>query len=221
MSARNVVIVGGNRGIGLELCRQYKAAGDNVFCMCRSASSDLKDLGVSVVEGFDVVDDEVVTRTTQEIEIDIDILIHNAGILEGDRFPEIDLDSMRRQFEVNSLGPLKTVLALKSKMKVGSKVGIVSSRVGSIADNSSSNNYGYRTSKTAVNMISKCLALDLKERDVSLRILHPGYVKTEMTGGNGNILPDEAARGLITQMDSLSLENTGQFFHANGESLPW
>ncbi|MCB1845366.1 MAG: SDR family NAD(P)-dependent oxidoreductase, partial [Halioglobus sp.] len=100
------------------------------------------------------------------------------------------------------------------------KVGIVSSRVGSIADNSSGNNYGYRTSKCAVNMIAANLTHDLKPYGVALALLHPGFVATDMTGGRGSS-PEEAAAGMIVRMDELTLSSSGGFWHANGERLPW
>lgn len=218
----NVVIIGGNRGIGLELTKQYQAQSHNVFVLCRKTSEELQDLDVNVIEGIDVTDDNLVNTIADKVSLDkIDILIHNAGILKGDSFPDIDLNTMRESFEVNSLGPLRTILGLKDKLKEGSKVGIVSSRVGSIDDNSSSNNYAYRTSKTAVNMIGKCLSLDLKDQGVALALLHPGYVRTEMTNHNGLINPDESAAGLIKRMEELSLETTGIFVHTSGEKLTW
>ena len=219
---RKIVIVGGNRGIGLEFAKQYKNLGDDVLVLCRKSSKELDELGVIVKPGFDVKDDETVSKISSMIGWDnIDILIHNAGILIGDKFPEVDLNAMRESFEVNTLGPLKTVLGLREKLNKGSKVGIVTSRVGSIADNSSSNNYAYRTSKTAVNMIGSCLSIDLKDKGVALALLHPGYVKTEMTNGNGLIEADEAANGLINRMDELTIETTGLFVHTSGEKLLW
>lgn len=218
----NVVIIGGNRGIGLELTKQYKEKGYDVTVLCRKSSDELTNLGVNIVEGIDITDDSLVNTISDKISLNkIDILIHNAGILKGDSFPEIDLNTMRESFEVNSLGPLRTILGLKDKLKEGSKVGIVSSRVGSIDDNSSSNNYAYRTSKTAVNMIGKCLSLDLKDKGIALALLHPGYVRTEMTNHNGLINPDESAAGLIKRMEELSLETTGIFVHTSGEKLTW
>jgi NAD(P)-dependent dehydrogenase (short-subunit alcohol dehydrogenase family) len=222
MTKRNIVIVGGNRGIGLEFCKQYKEKGDNVICFVRKSSPELASLGVKVIEGIDVKKDESIEAMASSFpENKIDILIHNAGILNFDSFSELSLESFREQFEVNSLGPLKSVLALQKFFVEGTKIGLVSSRVGSIEDNSSSNNYGYRTSKTALNMIGKCLSIDLKDQGVAVRLLHPGYVKTDMTNGNGNIEADEAASGLIERMEELSLESTGEFHHSNGERLPW
>jgi NAD(P)-dependent dehydrogenase (short-subunit alcohol dehydrogenase family) len=217
-----VVIVGGNSGIGLELAKQYKSAGNEVMVLCRKPSNELESLGVEIVPNIDVKDDAIIDTLSEQISwSQIDVLIHNAGILVGDKYPEVDMQAMRESFEVNTLGPFKTVLALRSKLSKGSKVGIVSSRVGSIEDNSSSNNYAYRTSKTAVNMVGKCLSLDLKEDEVSLALLHPGYVRTAMTSGNGLIDADESAAGLIKRMDELTLETTGIFVHSSGEVLTW
>ena len=174
--SRNVVIIGANRGIGLELAKAYLNNNDKVYAICRNSSEQLASMDAHVIDGIDVTADNYTTALSKALAgIEIDILIHNAGILRGDRFPEINLEMMREQFEVNSLGPLKTVLALQDQLKSGSKVGLVTSRVGSIDDNSSSNNYGYRTSKTALNMIGKCLSLDLKDQGIAVAGWHLGF----------------------------------------------
>jgi len=220
--ALNIVIIGANKGIGLALTHRYVAAGHKVIAVCRQASTALKSLSCNIVEGVDVTDSDSVMSLNSAIDLkQIDILIHNAGILESDYYPDIDFKQMKRHFDVNALGALRTVMALESKLKSGSKVGILSSRVGSIDDNSSSNNYAYRVSKTAVNMIGKCLSLDLKSKGVALVLLHPGYVKTDMTQGNGFVDTNESAEGLTKRIEELSLASTGQFVHASGELLPW
>ncbi len=216
----NVVVVGANRGIGLELAKQYVERGEKVFALSRKPAPDLEKLGVEAIEGIDVASPGLESQLSK-LDLNIDILIHNAGILRGDRFPDIDISSLREQFEVNTLGPIRTVLALVDKMNANSKVGLVSSRVGSIEDNSSSNNYGYRISKSALNAAGKCFSIDLKEKGISVALLHPGYVKTDMTGGSGLIEADESAKGLIQVMDQLDLKNSGGFWHTNGERLPW
>lgn len=222
MKKNRVVIVGANRGIGLELARQYSQRGAAVVATCRQASEALRRLGCESIEGVDVAKDDFIEVVRKHLgNQPIDILIHNAGILRSDRFPDLSLASLREQFEVNTLGPLKTLLGLCELLPHGSKFGILSSRVGSIGDNSSSNNYGYRVSKTAVNMLGKCLALDLREQGVAVALLHPGYVRTDMTGGGGMIDVQESATGLIQRMDELSLATTGIFVHSNGEQLPW
>jgi NAD(P)-dependent dehydrogenase (short-subunit alcohol dehydrogenase family) len=220
--SQNVIIIGGNRGIGLELVKQYSDKGYNVFATCRIASAELQLQPCNIIENIDVTDDKSVATLPQAVDVDvIDILIHNSGILRSDAYPAISIDNMKTHFDVNALGPLRTVQVLAQKLVNGSKVGIVSSRVGSIEDNSSSNNYAYRVSKTAVNMIGKCLSLDLKEKGIAVALLHPGYVRTEMTANRGIIDTDEAASGMIARMDELSLSTSGMFFHANGEILPW
>ena len=218
----NVVIVGANRGIGLELAKQYAARGENVHALCRQSSETLQSVGCRVIEGVDVSKDSIVETLADRVPCQtIDILIHNAGILRSEHFPAINLDGMRQQFEINTLAPLKTVLGLKAKMQSGSKVGLVTSRVGSIADNGSSGNYGYRASKTALNMVGKCLSIDLAPEGISLALLHPGYVRTDMTRGNGFIEAEESAKGLIARMDELTLASTGTFVHSSGEQLLW
>ncbi len=218
----NVVITGTNRGIGLQLVKQYQERGEHVIAACRSKSAALAVCDVEIYEGLDVSDTASVNKFAQSIgDLTIDILINNAGILTRETLDDMDWDRIQRQFEVNTLGPLKVTTTLLPKLKDGSKVGIVSSRVGSLADNGSGGNYGYRMSKSAVNMAGVNLALDLKPKGIPVMLLHPGYVRTEMTGGHGNIDAADAARGLIARMDELTLANAGTFWHAEGYELPW
>jgi NAD(P)-dependent dehydrogenase (short-subunit alcohol dehydrogenase family) len=127
----------------------------------------------------------------------------------------------KKMFEVNSLGPLLITQSLIANLREGSKVGIVSSRMGSIENNDSGGSYGYRMSKSAVNAAGKSLSIDLKPYGVSVAILHPGWVRTDMTGHNGLIETGESVSGLLNCMDELNLNNSGSFWHANGELLPW
>ncbi len=218
----NIVIIGTNKGIGLEFARQYSTAGHRVFAICRQASDALKGLSCTVIEGIDVTDDKSVQGLAKALPIDhVDILIHNAGVLVSDTFPHLNMESMKKHFDINALGALRTVMALVPKLGSGSKVGIVSSRVGSIDDNTSANNYAYRVSKTAVNMIGKCLSIDLANDGIAVALLHPGYVRTQMTNGNGLIDASESAQGLIKRMDELSIDTSGIFVHTSGELLPW
>lgn len=216
-----IVITGANRGIGLELCRRLKERGDDVIAVCRSPSPELEQLGAEIIEHIDIADDDAVEQLRYALEgRKIDVLINNAGILRGDDLDTLDYGEMLEQFKVNTLGPLRVTRALLGNLEEGSKVGIVSSRVGSIGDNGSGNNYGYRTSKAAVNMVGKNLSHDLKPRGIALVLLHPGMVATDMTGGRG-VPAGKAAAGLIQRIDELDLENTGSFWHAEGEELPW
>ena len=216
------VVTGANRGIGLELCRALKARSAQVIATCRSNSPALQQLGVRVEAGIDVAAErgpaELATRLGGAR---IDTLIANAGILRGDSLEKPDVPGIREQFEVNALGSLRTVLALLANLSTGSKVALITSRMGSIADNGSGGYYGYRMSKAALNAAGVSLARDLKSRGIAVAILHPGYVRTDMTGGSGGVEPAEAARMLLQRIDDLTLETSGTFWHANGEGLPW
>ena len=217
----HIVITGCNRGIGLELVRQYADRGDQVTAVCRHPSDALEATGARIVDGVDVSEDQGVARLADAIgDETIDVLLNNAGILLSDTLDTLDFDRMLEQYRVNTLGPLRVTRALRGALRAGSKVAIVSSRVGSIDDNGSGNNYGYRASKTAVNMVGTNLRHDLLADGVAVAILHPGLVATDMTGGTG-IDPAEAASGLIARIDELTLETSGGFWHAEGYRLPW
>ena len=189
--------------------------------MCRASNDSLDKLGIRVIDGVDVADPDGVAALQKAVaDESIDILINNAGILRRDRFGEIDYDEMVLQYEVNTLGPLRVTEALADNLHEGSKVAIVTSRVGSIDDNGSGGNWGYRASKTAVNMIGTNLMHELRPRGIAVALLHPGLVATNMTGNHG-ISAVDSARGLIERIDDLTLETSGGFWHAEGYRLPW
>jgi len=217
-----VLITGTNQGIGLELAKQYKARGDEVIAVCRKASEALQASGVEIIENVDVTNDASVAGLVAAVgDRKIDLLLNNAGVLTRESFEDLDFDRMRVQYEVNTLGPLRVSAALADKLADGGKLGIVTSRVGSMADNESGGNYGYRMSKAAANMVGVNLAHDLRPRNIAVGLLHPGYVRTNMTGGNGETDAATAASGLIERMDALSMATTGTFWHAEGYALPW
>ena len=222
---KTVLITGANRGIGLALSQQFAGRGDHVIGVCRHGSEALQETGARVESGIDVTDGAALDALAQRLQgTTIDTLVLNAGILGRETLGSIDaagLDSIRRQFEVNALGPLRVAQALLGQLGTGSRIGIVSSRMGSVADNDSGGYYGYRASKAAVNAIGKSLAIDLKPRGIAVFLLHPGYVATEMVGGGGDISPEQAARQLIERLDTLGMEHSGTFWHANGSALPW
>ena len=222
MNKELTVITGSNRGIGLEFARLYADRGDDVIAACRQSSPELDALGVSVHTGLDVTSADAISRLSSLIgERVIQRLVLNAGVLSRESLDAHDLDRIRQQFEVNALGPLRIAHALRQNLKAGSQVAIITSRMGSVADNTSGSMYGYRMSKAAVNMAGRSLSHDLQDEGIAVGLLHPGYVRTGMTGGNGNWNADEAASALIARIDEITLENSGTFRHANGESLPW
>ena len=216
------IVTGANRGIGLELCRKLKQRGDRVIAVCREASPELRELGVEIREGIDVADSKAVADLAESLsDVRLDLVINNAGILRHEGLDSMDFESIERQFEVNALGPLRITHALLPSLSSGAKIALVTSRMGSIADNGSGGSYGYRMSKAALNAAGVSLARDLKARGIAVVILHPGFVKTDMTRGHGNVSPAESAAGLLARIDELSLETSGSFKHMNGEDLPW
>ena len=217
------LITGSNRGIGLELCKQIIERGDEVIATCREASSDLKNLGVRIEEDIDISSEDSINNLRQALSgVELDCLIHNAGIYEFNSIDNFDHESIIRQFVVNALSPLSMTKSLKGLLKKYSKIGFITSRMGSIGDNSSGSSYGYRMSKVALSMAAKSLSRDLLKEDIYVAILHPGLVSTRMTGFTKNgISTVESANGLLKRIDSLNKNNSGTFWHTNGEILPW
>lgn len=222
---KTVLITGANRGIGLALAQRFAGRGDHVIGVCRHGSEALAQAGAQVESGIDVTDGNALDALARRLgDTRIDTLVLNAGILGREMLGRIDepgLDSMRRQFEVNALGPLRVAQALLGQLGHGSCIGIVTSRMGSVADNDSGGYYGYRASKAAVNAIGKSLAIDLAPRGIAVFLLHPGYVATDMVGGSGDISPERSATQVVARLDSLSMQHTGTFWHADGSPLPW
>ena len=215
------LVTGANRGIGLEYCRQIKERGDNVIAVCRSVSNELKDLDIQTETDIDITSDVSVNQLVKKLEgKTLDVLINNAGIIERVNLNDLDFDSIRRQFEVNAVGPLRLTQALLNNLKSGSKVIMMTSRMGSIDDNTSGGSYGYRMSKVALSMAGKSLSKDLTSKAIPVAILHPGLVQTRMTGFSG-ITTEESVKGLLARIDELNMDNTGTFWHSNGEVLPW
>lgn len=225
-----VVVTGADRGIGAALCLEYAARGDRVIAACLGDALGLRDrAGIEVLGGVDVTSAAAVARLLDGIGgRPVDVLVNNAGLVIEQRFGQFDYEALQREFAVNALGPLRVTEALLPRMRAGGKIGIVTSRVGSLAENGSGGLYGYRISKAAANMAGINLAHELRPRGIAVICLHPGSVRTAMTAGLADratvgtlVEPEAAARGLIARLDELSLETTGTFRHANGQALPW
>lgn len=222
------LIVGADRGIGKSICTALAKRGDAVTAVCMEKGADYEGSRVAVIPGIDVTSDETVAemaRALRSRDAKIDVLIHVAGVLGLDELGKIDYRDMRRQFEINTLGPLRAIEASLPFLSHGSKVGIITSRVGSLSDNGSGQMYAYRVSKAGANMVALNLHHDLSKRGIAVAALHPGMVATALTKdypGNFNyITPEEAAAGLIARMDALTAETSGRFWHANGDQLSW
>ena len=216
-------MTGANRGIGLAYCRQLHSRGDQVIAVCRQSSDQLDALGVRIESGIELTSADSVAALVNGLgDQKLDCVILNAGILQSMGLNDLDPDSIRQQFEVNALAPLLLARALVPLMPEGSKLALMTSRMGSIEDNTSGGSYGYRMSKVALNIAGKSLAVDLKTSGIAVAILHPGLVKTRMIKFNpSGISPEESVQGLIARIDALTLENSGSFWHANGTLLPW
>lgn len=224
MSA-TVLITGAAGGIGTALSAQFAARGDRVIAVCRRSSEALAALPVEVIEAGDLTRSaDLATLVGKLAGRRLDGLVLNAGLLASEHVGALDEDAVagiRRQFEINALTPLRLVDALLPQLASPAKIALITSRMGSIGDNGSGGYYGYRMSKAAMNAMGKSLAHDLAPRGIGVVLLHPGFVRTPMTGGRGDLAPAEAAAGLIARYDELDPTRSGRFFHSNGTELPW
>jgi len=230
-SKRTVVITGANRGIGLAMTKICQQNGNKVFAFCRRSSEQLdalaKHTNISIITGIDISTEQGITKAVAALNnVPIDLLINNAGILRDESLAALNTDTITEQFQVNALAPLVLTHALLANLSAGSKIAMITSRMGSVTDNTSGGRYGYRMSKAALNIAAVSLAQDLAPKGIALGIYHPGYVQTEMVNSpgstqNGDISSDEAAHRLLGLMDDLTLSESGVFKHSNGDVLPW
>lgn len=219
---KHVAITGANRGIGLELARHYQSEGWRVTGVCRQTALALEEVAAQVIDGIDVTEKEAVKQLVAALKGQkIDLLINNAGLMQNETLGSLDFDSLRLQMEVNAFAPLRICEALLPNLQAGSKIANITSRMGSIADNDSGGRYGYRASKAAFNALGRSLAIDLKGRGIAVAQLHPGFVKTRMVNFAGLISTEESVAGLAARIAALNLENSGSFWHSNGDELPW
>lgn len=234
------LVTGANRGIGLELTKQLVTKGWRVFASCRAPSDALNALNLNggmVIDGIDVTSKEGISRIVNGVEGNrFDLIINNAGVLTLSEIDDLDADSIRHQFEVNTLSPLILTSALlkNDTIKSGAVITMVSSIGASIqsqkaAPGGSMGLYGYKMTKCALNMASVCLAKDLAPRGISVLIIHPGAVNTDMLDQlvlkmgkiPGTISPSESADGILKRIELTTLETSGQFFHVDGTEMPW
>ncbi|KRC46453.1 MULTISPECIES: SDR family oxidoreductase [unclassified Nocardioides] len=228
------VIIGADRGIAHSIAQQLHAAGNDVLAVTMGDGSDLVAAGIAVESGVNVTSEDDVARLAKRLEsdgVEIDQLFHVAGVMFLDDIETVDYDDVRKQFEINTIGPLRVIRALRGFLVEGAKVGILTSRVGSLNDNTSGGDYAYRISKAAANMVALNLHHDLSKGGVAVQALHPGMVNTglldAMTPEDREraasilVTPEQSASNLISVLDSLTVETGGKFQHANGDILPW
>jgi len=220
--SKNILITGANRGIGLSLCLRYLEGNAQVYAVCRQSSAELDASGATVISGVDVTNNASVEQLAKQLkEVYIDVLINNAGILRDEVLGHINYQTIQEQFNTNTLAPLKVTEALRRNLDLNSKLIMITSRMGSIEDNTSGGRYGYRMSKAALNAAAMSLSHDLRPEGIAVGIIHPGYVQTDMVNGYGDVPAHEAAKRIVQRIDELNLQNSGTFWHANGEVLPW
>ena len=223
---RTILITGANRGIGLELSRQFGEAGWQVIGTARKPdqADALRGLGAQVLQ-LDVTDQDSVERLASDLEgRPIDLLINNAGILpRAPSISETDFDDVTRALAVNTIGPMRVTRALLPNLRSGAGKTVVNitSGLGSIANNSSGGFYGYRESKAALNMFTRSLANELRRDGFICIVVHPGWVQTDMGGANATLTASESARGIRDVIDKLAPEDTGTFWNYDGTPLPW
>ncbi len=219
---KTVVITGANRGIGLALCKEYLAQGWQVYGFCRETSAELNATGVKVLAGIDVTNPDAIAQLPILLaECSIEVLINNAGIFNHESLGVIDYANVSQQFLVNAIAPVRISETLLNLFSPNAKIAFITSRMGSIGDNTSGGYYGYRMSKAALNAAAMSLSHDVKSRGIAVAILHPGYVQTAMVNFGGDITAEESARRLCQRINELNITTSGGFWHSNGERLPW
>lgn len=228
-SAYTVLVTGTNRGIGLEFVKQYAIDGWKVIACSREpeVSQELRGLAQAYdIEtiALDVGDFSQVDAVAQQLRgRNIDLLINNAGIYPESSLGDLDFEAWAEAFKINCMAPLKMAEAFSEHLSNShlQKIATLSSKMGSIDDNTSGGSYIYRTSKAAVNMAMKSLAIDLKPLGISVVTLHPGWVQTDMGGTNALITTQASVTGLRQVIEHLSLHNTGKFIAYDGNEIPW
>lgn len=231
MSQATVLITGANRGLGLEFVKQYAEAGWQVIACCRwpDEARELQALaersGDQVeIHQLDVADFEEIDALALILQgKPIDLLINNAGVYPQSNFGEVNYEAWAETFHINSMAPMKLAEAFVSHVAASNlkKIVTISSKMGSLDDNTSGGNYIYRSTKTAVNMVMRSLAIDLKPMGIASSILHPGWVRTDMGGPDGLIDAPESVAGMRRVIEALTLGNSGRFIAYDGQVVPW
>ena len=220
------LVTGANRGIGLELVRQLLGRDYEVHATYRTSKGGLEGLASSQLHEhqLDVRNEEAVKAMMVSIDTPLDVLINNAGVADGrwSSVEEIDMDVVREVLDINAVAPLLvTQCALPLLTKKGGKVAMITSLMGSIDDCHSGKSYAYRASKTALNMLATSMKNELRDQGVSVVLIHPGWVETDMGGPRAPLGVEESVTGILSRIEEQTLESSGRFVDYKGESLPW
>jgi len=231
---RTTLITGANRGIGLEFSKQFAVDGWRILACCRypEKSDALNKLAVMypdqiTVHTLDVANHEQINRLAQTLASkSIDLLINNAGVYPdpmGYSFGDTDYEAWAQAFLINTMAPLRMAEEFADHIKRGNQKIIVTitSKMGSVADNNRGGSYIYRSSKSAVNMVVKSLAIDLKSIGITAVLIHPGWVRTDMGGPDGLISTKQSVSGMRNIISQISLADSGKFFAYDGQIIPW
>ena len=222
---KNILITGANRGIGLELTKKL-AKQNQIFATTRTMSSDdeLHSIENTNVYQLDLLDDKSMDELIHRLdEVPIDLVINNAGIFHDEQFNGFNHDLWLDEMKVNAISPISLTHRLKNNLVNGKdkKVVFISSQMGSIDDNYSGNYYFYRSSKAALNASAKSISIDWKDDGISVLILHPGWVQTDMGGKTAKITVEESVSGMIDLINNHNLKDTGIFLNYAGKKMEW
>ena len=222
---KSVVITGANRGIGLELTKQFLDNGCTVYATFRSDSGGLEQIDSPNLNTYqlDVRDGDLIQKLVESIDGEVDLLINNAGVADGrwQSISEIDMEYALEVINVNAISPLLVTQKFQNKMKNGSTIVMISSLMGSISDCMSGRSYAYRASKSALNMFSIAMKNELQNEGISVLILHPGWVATDMGGPNATVSPEESVSGMIERINEHDLEMSGRYVEYDGTPIEW
>lgn len=229
----SVLITSASRGLGLEFVRQYAADGWRVFAACRTpASADTLQAMAKASEGrvtilsMDVTDTQSVERAAAQLgDAPVDVLINSAGVYgqSGQRIGAIDYPAWAQVFDVNTMGPLRVTTAFLEHVSRGRRklVVTITSGMGSLTENKSGGSLVYRSSKAAVNMVMRCLALELAPRGIACVLLNPGWVKTDLGGPNATITAPTSVAAMRRLIETFGPAQSGRFFNYDGNEYAW
>jgi len=232
----HVVVTGANRGIGLELVRQLLARGDQVEAGARhpDKAAELQKLGSTSkdlrIHRLDVTDQRSVAELAASVrDVPIDLVINNAGVYGGSTQSigqmafDLACADVLDTYNVNAAGALRVSIALVPSLRQGKgkRLVHVTSGMGSIADNTSGGYYAYRMAKAALNMMSKSLAVDLRNDGIVSFVINPGWVQTDMGGNQAPTPVADSVRGILTRIDESTPDDSGQFLNWKGGRYPW
>jgi len=224
---KNILITGANRGIGLKFA-EILSANNNIYATARDITNadDLKKFDNIELLELDLLDKDSIKSFCSELkDIPLDMIINNAGIFQDEQMEETILDPelWLDEIMINAVGPVVLSQKLKENIMSGNdkKIIFISSQMGSIDDNYSGGYYFYRTSKSALNSAAKSLSIDWKADGISVLMLHPGWVRTDMGGSNAKLDIDTSVSKMLDVINSLDMGKTGTFLNYEGKKLEW